>query len=66
MSPPEQHDRAFQALLEGRGGKVRELGQAGLRVAAFRVCNGRELFEVGLDVLVEVGAVLLLVAAWPP
>ena len=46
---------------------VRALEAAGLAVGAFRVCNGREAFEVGrsLDDL-EVGATLLLVAAWPP
>ena len=45
---------------------VRELTAVGLRVAAFRVCNGREAVEVALDTLVEVGATLLLVATWPP
>ena len=45
---------------------VQELASAGLRVAAFRVGNGRELVEVAPEALVEVGATLLLVAAWPP
>ena len=45
---------------------VRELAACGLGVAAFRVCNGRELVEVQLDTLVEVDATLLLVASWPP
>ena len=45
---------------------VIELALHGLRVAAFQVCNGRELFEVALDALPEVGAQLLLVATWPP
>lgn len=44
---------------------VRELQAHGLTVAAFQVCNGRELFEVALDALPSVGAMLLLVATWP-
>jgi len=49
---------------------VRELESHGLAVAAFRVCNGREAFEISRDLEQLVpseqdGAHLLLVAAWP-
>lgn len=44
---------------------VQELTASGLDVAAFQVCNGRELFEVPIDVLPPVGAMLLLVATRP-
>ena len=42
---------------------VRELEANGLRVAAYRVCNGREVFELPLEPPPPVGAHLLLVAA---
>ena len=46
---------------------VKALEEAGLAVACYRVGNGREAFEVGreLEGVLEVGATLLIVAAWP-
>lgn len=65
--------RGARALLLGEVRRVETcrtavaaLLQQGLRVAAFRVCHGRELFEVALDVLAPVGSSLLLVASWGP
>lgn len=45
---------------------VERLRGHGLSVAAFAVANGRELYEVPCEALPDVGATLLLVAAWGP